>query len=154
MRLASGIMMAAAGLAIALPAPAAELVDQAAAKSSPKITVSGTIKVTGGFTVSKGLPAKTPVTAQLYMQTSDSIYNDNSSIQAQGTVVGGKLRFSATIPYTWLVAKRNDSVILTLNLTGVSEAAQGQFTYTTYLTKTIPLPKNGATTSVLFTGSL
>ena len=71
-----------------------------------------------------------------------------------GNVAGGKVHFSATIPYAWLVAKTTDSVTVSINLSGYSEAAEGQFSYTTYLTKTIPLPKNGATTSVVFSGSL
>jgi hypothetical protein len=150
MKLTGGIMILATGLVLALPAAA----EPATPSSTAKITASGTFKLTGAFTVTPGLPAKTAVSASFYLSNNDSTYSDSSSITAQATVVDGKVRFSATIPYLWLVAERSDSVTVTLNLSGYADGAQGQLSYTTYLTRIIPLPKNGATTAVLFSGTL
>jgi len=124
------------------------------AAATPRIQVNGTFKVNGGFTVTKALAAGTAVTASIFMQTSDTTYSDNSGIQAQAKVSGGKVRFSVTLPYAWLVATTVDKVTVTVNLYGSAFTAANSFSYTTYLTKTVALPKNGATTTVNFTGSL
>jgi len=136
-----------------LAAAAADPAPVAAAKT-PRIQVNGTFKVNGGFTVTKALTAGTAVTASIFMQTSDTTYSDNSGIQAQAKVSGGKVRFSVTLPYAWLVATTVDKVTVTVNLYGSAFTAANSFSYTTYLTKTVALPKNGATTTVNFTGSL
>ena len=153
MRRALGSGMGAAALMFGLAAAADPAPDAAAATA--KIQVSGTFKLNGNFTVTKALAAGTIVSASVYMSTSDGTYSDSSSIQAQGKVRAGRVRFTVTVPYTWLVAATTDKVTVTVNLSGSTPASSGNsLYYTSYLTRTVALPKNGATTAFNFTGSL
>jgi hypothetical protein len=114
--------------------------------------VSGSFTVSGTFQVSKGLPDGTQVTVGTFATlTGDSVYSGSAGVDgATATVSGGRVSFTGSIPYAWLVTSTADTVTVELNLGGSAT----EYEYSSYLTQTIALPKNGATTPVKFTGSL
>jgi len=142
---AIALLFAVAAAAEPAPAPAAK---------TPRIQVTGTFKLNGVFTVTSALTDGTTVNASIFVQTSDLIYSGNSGIQAQAKVSAGKAKFTVTLPYAWLVAARINKVMVTVNLSANALTSSATLYYTSYLTKTIPLPKMEATTTVNFTGAL
>jgi hypothetical protein len=149
MKFASCWCLAAIGLASpALAQPAAP------PAASSAIQVDGTLKVSGKFTVNAGIPDGTTVTISVSTSLSDASFGDEGGASPTATVSKGKVSFAVALPYTWLVASTKDSVSIELNVSAQSSSKGVSYSFSTYLSQTIALPKTGATTAVAFSGSL
>jgi hypothetical protein len=116
--------------------------------------VSGTFKVKATLPVSPSLPNGTQITAFASATFSDTVFTGNVSIQGVATVSGGQVTFKLLMPYAWKVESAADTVIVQLTVQGSASGAAAEYTDSSLFSQTIALPANGATTPVIFTGSL
>ena len=63
--------------------------------------------------------------------------------------------FKLVMPYIWPGVATSDPVTVSATVSASATGKGGiSLSYDSFLTQTIPLPKNGVTTTVKFTGSL
>jgi hypothetical protein len=119
--------------------------------------LSGTLIIKGTLTVSTGLPAGTMVSIFANAQVSNAALTDTDSVSSNESVAvsGGQVVFKLVMPYTWPGVATATSVNVQVTVSG-SAPGPGTITYNyqSFLTQTIPLPADGVTTKVIFTGSL
>jgi hypothetical protein len=149
-------LLGAAALVISGPAhsePGAA--SQPGVARAPAAQLHGTLTVTGSYAVNKAIPNGTVVSVSVFASVADTVYSNFSETAPTASVANGKVTFKVSLPYTWLLKSAADQVMVTIQMSASPFGSTGvSYYYSNYDTKTIRLPKNGATTAVAFTGSL
>jgi hypothetical protein len=123
--------------------------------SSRGIAVTGTLVVNVTLYTSSELADGTTVYfTGLGATVSDPSFADHSYAYTQGTVAGGEVTVTQTIPYSWVVGALTDKVVVYGAGYALNFTQAPFYQYSASPSVTIPLPANGATTTVDIVGSL
>jgi hypothetical protein len=121
--------------------------------AATRITVDGVVKMTASVSTNADIPNGTQVSVSGYTSVYDSSFSNSHSVSATAKVAGGVINVTLEIPYLFLVAATTDTLSVSLDLRVSVNGAQN-LSYSTSFTGTVPLPADGATTTIPFSGSL
>lgn len=122
------------------------------AKPAARIQASGTLVV--HIAVQTALPDGATVSAFITAQPTDTTYEDSSQTSASSTVSGGKVRLSASLPYSWRVSSTSDQVTVSAGVSGSASVSAVQYQNSTSFSSQIALPTTGAKTNLDYSGTL
>ena len=139
---------AAVALALALGAPSLAAGGAAAEPGGPvaaspaaaPVQRSGILKVWTRLQSGSGIPNGTTVSISVSVTVIDPSYSNTAQYSGSATLWGGKTNLMVTMPYLWTLSS-GTSVSITVN----ASTNAGAYSF---LSKTITVPANGATTLV------
>ena len=134
--LALGAPSLAAGGAAADPGGPA-----AASPAAAPLLRSGVLKVWTKLQSGSGIPNETTVSISVFVTVIDASYSNTVQYFGSATIFGGKTNLMVTMPYLWTLSSGN-SVSITVSANTSTNSAYS------FLSKTIAVPANGATTLV------
>jgi hypothetical protein len=129
------------------PSAQAQTFQVPAAAALARIQRKGVLKIQISLAASASLPNGTSLLVNASTGVVDASYTNSASIDGHTTIASRKAAITLLVPYTWIVASAADKV----NVTGYVDLTA---TDITYLTRTIALPANGATTVLSFQSSI
>jgi hypothetical protein len=133
------LVLGAPGLAVS--GAAAEPGGPAAASpAAAPVLRSGILKVWTKLQSGSGIPNGTTVSISVFVTVIDASYSNTAQYFGSATIWGGKTNLMVTMPYLWTLTSAGDSVSIT-----VSASTSSAYSF---LSKTITVPANGATTLV------
>lgn len=139
-------------LATALPAGAAEPVAGPAAAASVQAT--GVLVVTAVVSVNSSIPDGTSLSGALNANANDTKFSNYASISVSGVVKNRKVTFTGKLPYIWTLSSRAAPVTVTASTYSYRFTGSDTLNHSTYVYKSIALPKNGASTKVALFGAM
>ncbi|BBE71231.1 hypothetical protein [Oharaeibacter diazotrophicus] len=145
-------LLAGITLAAALPAAAAEPVAGPAAAAA--VQASGVFAVTAVVSVNASIPDGTTLTGAATANVGDPKFSNYSSVSLTGVVKNRKVTLTGKVPYLWALSSRGANVTVSVSAYSYRFASGDTLSYSTYVYKSIALPKNGATTKVALFGAM
>lgn len=152
-------LMALAGIIIA-PAAAQQTAGAAkpaasAAANNGIIRVAGKLIIHMQLQVGSSLPDGTNISVIIEaVANDDTADNTAETVSTSVTVSGGAASLTSEVPYTFNIASRQDTIDVTLDASGNATSGGVSYTNGRQLLQSIPIPKNGATTTVNLSGSI
>lgn len=160
-RVINNILVAAALLLAggAAPAPASSApVDQSAKVSSAAsgITVTGKLRIHVRLKASASLPNGTAVTTILSVKANDATFSNTAvaSTAPNVTVSSGVADATIEVPYIFQVASLSDTIDVGLSMLASVTSGSTFYNGSRTFTQSIPLPKDGAVTTINLTGGI
>ena len=140
--------------AAAIAHEGARIVHPDVVAAAARIQRHGKFRLRGTLRVNAALPAGTVLSIYATASTTSAPYGNTATLSGTATVAGGKANFALDIPYKWLVASASARVDVLVSIGGGASSGTTSRYSQTFLTRSLALPGNGATTTLNFAGSI